>query len=149
MKKKLIMQTLLILFPVLAVGLATAGDSVTVFDTVTRQTQYFSYFDLLPVTNLRMITPLAALLAAASGIAAAVYMAGKKSDVLKAVGYLALASSCVACIPLILREQVLVIPHVALPIFMIIQYLVSYYVGKMQLQEQKRPEKQNRLPRRK
>lgn len=149
MKKKALIRSLLILLPVLAVGLATTADSVTVFDTVTKQTQYFSYFDILPVKNLQMVTPVAALLAAASGILAALYLSGKKENVLKAVGYLALASACAAGIPPILREEIMVIPNVALPIFMILQYFVSSYVGKLQAQGSETVEKQKRLPRRK
>jgi hypothetical protein len=38
MKKRVIFKSLLILLPVLAVGLATTQNSVTVFDTVTGQT---------------------------------------------------------------------------------------------------------------
>lgn len=130
MNKKVILKSLLILFPILAVGLATTGDSVTVFDTVSGQTQYYSYFDILPVGNLQMVTPLAALLCAFSGILAAIYMAGKKDSFLKASGYAALASAVLAAIPAALREAVLVLPHVALPIFMLLQYVTAYFLAK-------------------
>ena len=130
MKKKVILKALLLVFPILAVGLATTVNSVTVFNTVTGETQYFSYFDVLPIANLQMITPLAALLAALSGILAAVHMATKRHALLKAVAYTALASAAVAAIPLVLREEVLVIPNVGLPIFMMIQYCIGYFLGK-------------------
>ena len=52
MKKKVLLQSLLIVLPILAVGLATTTNSVTVFNTLTGETQYYSYFDVLPVTNL-------------------------------------------------------------------------------------------------
>ena len=55
MKKKVILKALLLVFPILAVGLATTVNSVTVFDTVTGETQYFSYFDVLPIANLQML----------------------------------------------------------------------------------------------
>ena len=130
MKKKVILKALLLVFPILAVGLATTVNSVTVFNTVSGETQYFSYFDVLPIANLQMITPLAALLAALSGIVAAVYMATKRQTLLKAVAYTALASAAVAAIPLVLREEVLVIPNVGLPIFMMVEYCVGYFLGK-------------------
>ena len=130
MKKKVILKALLLVFPILAVGLATTVNSVTVFNTVTGETQYFSYFDVLPIANLQMITPLAALLAALSGILAAVHMATKRQALLKAVAYTALASAAVAAIPLVLREEVLVIPNVGLPIFMMVEYCVGYFLGK-------------------
>ena len=130
MKKKVILKVLLIVFPILAVGLATTVNSVTVFNTVTGETQYFSYFDVLPVANLQMITPLAALLAALSGILAAAHMATKRQSLLKAVAYAALASAAVAAIPMVLREEILVIPNVGLPIFMMIEYCIGYFLGK-------------------
>ena len=130
MKKKVILKALLLVFPILAVGLATTVNSVTVFNTVTGETQYFSYFDVLPIANLQMITPLAALLAALSGILAAAHMATKRQSLLKAVAYAALASAAVAAIPMVLREEILVIPNVGLPIFMMIQYCIGYFLGK-------------------
>ena len=148
MNKKMILKILLVLFPVLAVGLATTVDSVTVFDTVTRQTQYYSYFDILPVGDLKLITPLAGLLAAASGIAAAVYMARKKGGALKAAGWLALASACVAAVPVLLRGQILVIPNVGLPILMVLEYVDAYYLGKEKQEPAGASRKQDRLPRR-
>jgi len=148
MNKRVLLLSLLIVCPVLAVGLATTGDSVTVFDTVTRETRYFSYFDILPVAKLSMLTPLAALLAAAAGIAAAVYMVRKKNGVLKAAGYLALASAGLAAIPNVLRDQILVIPNVIFPTLMLMEYVVCYYLGKLK-QEQKESRNQNRLSGRK
>ena len=148
MNKRVLLLSLLMVLPILAVGLATTGDSVMLFDTVTGETGYYSYFDILPVAKLSMLTPLAALLAAASGIAAAVYMVRKKNGVLKAAGYLALVSAGLAAIPNVLRDQVLVMPNVILPILMMLEYVVCYYLGKM-TQAQKEPENPNRLSRRK
>ena len=130
MKKKVILKALLVVFPILSVGLATTVNSVTVFNTVTGQTQYFSYFDVLPVANLQMITPLAALVAALSGILAAIYMATRRHSALKAVAYAALVSAALAAIPVILREEILVIPNVGLPIFMMVEYCVAHFLGK-------------------
>ena len=148
MKKRVVLQSLVLVFPILAVGLATTADSVMLFDTLSKQTQYFSYFDILPVENLAMVTPVAGLLAAASGIAAAVYLAKKQDGALKAAGYLALGSACLAAIPNVLRNQVLVIPNVGFPLLMLAEYVVSYYMGKMKQQDQKETKKQNRLPQR-
>ncbi|MBO7251577.1 MAG: hypothetical protein J6V25_03005 [Oscillospiraceae bacterium] len=146
MKKRVLIQSLLLVFPILAVGLATTADSVMLFDTLSKQTQYFSYFDVLPVEKLAMITPVAGLLAAASGIAAAVYMAKKQDGALKAAGYLAVASACLAVIPNVLRNQMLVIPNVGFPLLMFAEYVLSYYMGKRKQQSQEETKKQNRLP---
>lgn len=130
MKKKVLFKSLLIVLPILAVGLATTTNSVTVFNTLTGETQYYSYFDVLPVTNLQMITPLTALLAALSGILAAVYMATKRHVLLKVVSYASLASAAVAAIPMLVREEFLVLPNVGLPIFMMVEYFVAYFLSK-------------------
>ena len=130
MKKTIFMKVLLIAFPVLAVGLATTVNSVTVFDTVTSQTQYFSYFNELPVENLKMVLPLTGMLALISGVLAVVYLAKKNLNMLKAAGYAALASSCLAAVPMMVRGDVLVIPNVGLPIFMVLEYLVAYLLEK-------------------
>ena len=144
MNKRAIAKSLLILLPVLAVGLATTVDSVTVFDTVSGTTQYYSYFDPVPVGNLKMLPALAALLSALSGILAAVYLAKKNQPVLKTAGYAAFASAAVAAIPMLIRGDVLVVPNVALPIFMMLQFGVACGLEKAG-PEKKVPEKAPRL----
>lgn len=138
MKKQILLKSVLILLPTLAVGLALAGDSVTVFDTVTGNLEYYSYLDLLPVANLQMVTPLAAILSLVSGILAGVYLGFGKKGCLKAVMAVSFVSSVLAVIPVLLRETVLVIPNVGLPIFMLIQCLLAYYYLK-------RPETQEKI----
>ena len=130
MKKQILIKSLLILLPVLAVGMATTVNSVTVFDTVAGTTEYYAYFDLVPVENLQMLPPLAAVLSLASGILAAVYLGKKNLRCLKGAGYTAFAAAVAACVPIAVRGDVLVIPNVALPIFMLGQYLAAYFVGK-------------------
>ena len=150
MKKRALMQSLLILLSVLAVGLATTQNSVTVFDTISGQTQYYSYFDVLPVTNLQMITPLAALCALFSGILAAVFLGKKNPKALKAAGYAAAASTCLAAIPTVMRQDVLVIPNVGLPILMVLQFICCSTLPKMEpaAQPEKNKNKGKKLPRR-
>ena len=131
MKKQTLMKALLILLPILAVGLATTTDSVTVFDSVAGTTEYYSYFDLIPVEGLQMLPPFAATLSLISGILAAVYLAKKSLRCLKGAGYTAFAAAVAACIPVMIRGEVLVVPNVGLPIFMIGQYLVTYFAAKM------------------
>lgn len=133
MKKRVLFQAVLILLPVLAVGLATTQNSVTAFDTVSGLTQYYSYFDLVPVSNLQMLPPLAALCSGASGILAAVYLGKKNPGFLRASGYTAIASAFLAAIPTVMRDAVLVIPNVGLPIFMILQFICCNTLPKMGL----------------
>lgn len=131
MKKQTLLKALLILLPILAVGLATTMDSVTVFDSVAGTTEYYSYFDLIPVESLQMLPPFAATMSLVSGILAAVYLAKKSQKCLKGAGYVAFAAAVAACIPVMIRGEVLVVPNVGLPIFMIAQYGVAYFLAKM------------------
>ena len=131
MKKQIIVKILLILLPVLAVGLATTVDSVTVFDTVTGTTEYYSYFDGIPVGNLQMLLPLAATLSVVSGVLAAIWLGKKKPGFLKASGVIAFAAAAAASIPIAIRGEVLVIPNVGLPIFMLLHFGVARYAEKL------------------
>ena len=131
MKKQVIVKSLLILLPVLAVGLATTVDSVMVYDTAADTTAYYSYFDPIPVGNLQMLPPLAATLAVISGILAAVFLGKKRTGMLKAYGILAFASAAAASIPMMIRGETLVIPNVGLIVLMLAHFLVARYVEKL------------------
>ena len=130
MKKKALVKSLLILLPVLAVGLATTMDSVIVFDAAAGITSYYSYFDLIPVTSLQNLPPLAGLLCAVCGIYAVVYLVRKKTWSLKAVVITSLAAATAAVIPVMIQGDVKVVPNVGLPIIMTVEYLVSCHFLK-------------------
>ena len=130
MKKQTLIRSLLILLPVLAVGLATTTDSVTVFATVTGTTEYYSYFDPASAANLQMLLPLAATMCLVSGILAAVYLGKKSMRCLKISGYVAFAAAAVASIPIMVRGEVLVIPNMGVPVFMLLHYVVAYFFAK-------------------
>lgn len=130
MKKQTLVKSLLILMPILAVGLATTGDSVIVFDSVSGVTEYYSYFDLIPVESMRTLPSLAAMLSVVSGILAAIWMVKKKEWCLKGIVGVAMASACLAVIPTIQQATFKAVPNVGLPIFMIINCLVAYHLVK-------------------
>ena len=141
MKKQSIVKSLLLLLPVLAVGLATTANSVTVLDPATGVAEYYSYFDLLPVQNQSMVPVLAAVLALLSGILAAFYLGKKNGKCLKASGYVAFVAASAACIPIVFRGEQIVIPNVGLPIFMMLHFLIARYVEKLpaEVNEKKTP----------
>lgn len=130
MKKKAILKSLLILLPVLAVGLATAMDSVVVFDSQTGVTQYFSYFATEPVAQVQMLLPLAAMLCLVSGVCGAVYLVKKKEWSLKAIVWTSLIAACAASVPTVTQGDVKVVANVGFPIFMVIDWLVASYIQK-------------------
>ena len=130
MKKQTLLKSALILLPALAVGLATTGDSVMVFDTLTGKLEYFSYFDILPYGTYQTITPLAALLCVLVGVLAAICLAAKKEKLLKAVMVISMVTSIVAVAPILMSGDVKIVPNVALPLFMLLEYVAAYCLGK-------------------
>lgn len=130
MKKKVLMKVFLVLLPAMAVLLATTGDSVKVYDIPAGTVQNYSYFDILPVQNMQMITPLAAMLAVVALALALIYVITNKRGCLKGVFYTACASTCAAAAPNLLRQDVMVMPNVLLPILMAILAVLANFAGK-------------------
>ena len=130
MKKKVLMKVFLVLLPAMAVLLATTGDSVKVYDIPAGTVESYSYFDLLPVQNLQMITVLAAMLAVAALVLALIYVITNKQGCLKGVFYAACASTCAAAAPNLLRQNVMVVPNVMLPILMVVLCFLAHAAGK-------------------
>lgn len=130
MKKKVLMKIFLVLLPAMAVLLATTGDSVKVYDILAGTIQSYSYFDLLPVPNMQIITVLAALLAVAALVLALIYVIAAKQWCVKGVFYTACASTCVAVLPNLLRQDIMVVPNVLLPILMVVLCFLAHAAGK-------------------
>jgi len=128
--KGLLQKVFLILLPVLAIGLATTRDSVVVFSSQTGVTEYYSYFDLMPNSNLQMLPPLAALLCIVCGLFAVVYLISGKRRNLKGIVATSFCGATLAIIPVTLREEVLVVPNVGLPLLLIVDCLLAYYMYK-------------------
>ena len=130
MKKNVLMKVFLVLLPAMAVVLATTRDSVKVFDTSAGTVENYSYFSILPVQNMQMITVLAAMLAVAALVLALIYAATGKQGCLKGVFYSACASTCAAAAPNLLRQDVMVMPNVLLPILMVVLGFLAHTAGK-------------------
>ena len=130
MKKQMFQKLFLILLPVMAVGLATTKDSVTVFDQQTAVTSYYSYFDLAPVGGMQILPPLAAILCVLTAILAIICVAGKKQGCLQAAKVTAAASIFAAVGPILLRGDTLVIPNVGLPLIMLVEYVLARVMSR-------------------
>ncbi len=118
MKNRLI-KIFLILLPVMAVLLATTGDSVTVYDTVAKTTASYSYFALIDVGTLQMCTPLAGILAIVTALTAVAFAVTGKPGCVKAVFWMAFLSATVAMVPVLSRGDVLVVPNALFAILML------------------------------
>lgn len=131
MNKTFFGKLFLILLPVSAVALATAGDSVTVFNPVTKETVMGSYFDLiLESGNAQILPPLAGMLAVAAVVLAVLYMVREKPGLLKGIIWVALLSAAAAALPIALRGEKVIVPNVLLPILMCTQAALAYVVGR-------------------
>ncbi|MBR6594999.1 MAG: hypothetical protein IKK72_00240 [Oscillospiraceae bacterium] len=130
MKKNVMVKLVLLLLPVMAVVLATTGNSVKVFDITTETVQSYSYFTALPVENMQMLTPLAAMLAVVTLVLAVIYMIAEKRWCVQGIRYTAALSTCAAAAPNLIRRDVLVMPNVLLPILMAVVFVVANIVRK-------------------
>lgn len=129
MNKTIMQKLFLILLPVSAVGLANAGDSVTVFDSVAPV--YGSYFDLIPEAgNCQILPPIAGMLAVACVVLGIAYMVKGKPGMLKGILWVSILSAAAASVPIALRGETIVVPNVLFPILMCCQAGLSYVMGK-------------------
>ena len=125
MKKKLLQNIFLIMLPFLAAGLGATQDSVTVAYQQTGVTEFYSYFDLIPVAQMQLLLPLAGVLCLVTGILAVVGITAKKPGCLKAIKVTTFAATTAAVAPILTRGEILVIPHVALPLIMTAEFLFA------------------------
>ena len=138
MRKQILIKSMFLLLPVLAVGLATTKDSVMVFDPAAGSTEYFSYFDQLPVAQFQLLLPLVGMLCAVVGILAVIYLVSKKNRFLRSSSFAALAASAMAVLPMVIAADVKVVPNVGVPVLMFVHYVMAYHwsgEGQKQLQE--------------
>lgn len=144
MKKRALLKSCLILLPVLAVGLATAMDSVVVYNSLTGETRYFSYFAAEPVAQVQLLLPVAAMLCLAGGVCGAVYLVKKKEWALKAIVWTSLIAACAASVPTVTQGDVKVVANVGFPIFMLINWLVASYIQKHPEKKEEKKAKQGK-----
>ena len=130
MKKTVMTKLVLLLLPLAALALAITGNSVKIYDTAAKTVQNYSYFSLLPVENMQMLTPLAAMLAVVTLVLAVIYMIAEKRWCVQGIRYTAALSTCAAAAPNLIRGDILVMPNVLLPILMAVVFVVANLVRK-------------------
>lgn len=140
MNKRKFLKLFLILLPVTAGVLATTLDSVMVFDSGTGTLSYYSYFDLIPGMELALVLPLAAIGCVLCAILAVAALALKREGCVAAVKWLSLASATAAVIPMLYRGEALVVPNVLLPLLMLGEFVVAFFLGR----EKNTPEQKER-----
>ncbi len=130
MKKQVLQKVFLVLLPAMAVVLATTGDSVMVFDKVTGTTSYISYFTPVNVGGLTLLPPLAAILAIVTALLGAIYAATTKAWCARGSIGTSFASAMAATAPILMQGDTVVVPNAILPILMMTNMALAYYIGK-------------------
>lgn len=130
MKKNVLRKVFLVLLPAMAVMLATTQDSVAVYDIPAGTVETYSYFSILPVANLQMITPLAAMLAVVACALAVGYVVTGKQWCIQGVLYAACVSTCAAACPNLIRGDIMVMPNVVFPVLMAVLCFLAHMARK-------------------
>lgn len=125
--------------PVLAIGLATTGDSVRVFHNVTKEMSYGSYFTLMDIGSLAILPPVAGICAVVSFVLAVVYLVKKKEKCLNYIRLACLIGGVCAGIPVLFRDgDYLVLPNVGVPLFALCNLVAAQMLMKKEPQPEMR-----------
>lgn len=125
----------LIALPVLAFGLATTGDSVRVFNNVTKEMSYGSYFALMDIGSLAILPPVAGICTLVSFVLGVVYLVKKKESCLNYIRLACLIGGVCAGIPVLFRGgELLVLPNVGVPLFALCNLTDAHMLLKKQVQ---------------
>lgn len=145
MNKRRFLNLFLIILPVMAGVLATTRDSITVFYSTTGELAYYSYFDLIPGMELALVLPLAAIGCILCAILAIAALALKRERCVATVKWLSLAAATLAVIPVLYRGETLVVPNVLLPLLMLGEFAVAFFLGR---EKETHEKKERRLEKR-
>lgn len=138
-------NVILILMPILSVGLATTLDSVTVYDSLAGTAEYYSYFELIPNSDFAIAMPLAAILSLVCGVLAAILIVKKNRKMLKGIVGCSFCAATLAVLPIMLHGDVVIVPNVGLPIFMMVDCFLAYMMlKKPQFEEESRHQRLTR-----
>ena len=130
MYKKILMKVFLPLLPALAVLLAFAQDSVTVYNIPAATANAYSFFPAQLETNLQLCTVLAAVVAVVALVLALIYVATGKRWCVKGVFYTAFISTCAAACVILVQGDVVVVPNAIFSVLMAVQCVLAYFAGK-------------------
>ncbi len=138
MKRQDLPKVFLVLLPLMAVVLATTGDSVTVYDTAAGTVAYSSYFTPVEVGGLTMLPVLAGVLAAVC-LVLAILAATGRGWAYKGILVTAFCAALCATAPIWMQGDILVVPNAMFPLFMMTTVAISAYAGKKPRQKKTGP----------
>ena len=132
MKKEKIMPIAMLVFAVLAAYGACLPTGVAVYD-LSQSLEPFrcSYFNLVEGVNGSISLPMAAMGACTNLMSAGIYLAVKKPRMLNFMKPVALGSVVLSVVPILWKDPVIMlVPNMLLPIALIGEYVVIYYMEK-------------------
>ncbi len=129
MKKRVVWSIVLILLPLLTVGLAAMPDSVTAVVSKTEIVR-ISFFQSLPDGSYPPGLAFSGFLCCVTALLAILYGILRKRYWLTGVVVTAFASTFLSVLPLILRSQPPVVPHVGVAIAMAVECVIAYFCRK-------------------
>ncbi len=130
MNKQIMPKVFLVLLPMMAVVLATTGDSVMIFDAATQTTTYASYFTPVSVGGLTLLPPLAAILTVVTTALAAIYAVATKHWAIRGVIAVSFVAAMSATAPVLMSGETTVVPNALLPILMLITTGLAAWLSK-------------------
>ena len=145
MKKK-ITKILLCMLPLMALILATTGDSVHLVNMTTGEKIAGSYFTMLGDSPVAVCPVLAATCSVVSFVAAVIWLYVKKYGVLRVSCWASFAGACLAVFPMEGRGQFMLLPNVLFPILLMFHFILCAFSKKMNLETKEEPQG-NRLER--
>ncbi len=132
MKKTDVKRILLLAFAAVAVYVCFLPNSVVVYSLAQNVVPaYCSYFTLVEDVAGSICLPAAALCACIVLTLSGIYAVSKKQSLMSAVKIISMAGSILAVVPILLKDgTVQMVPNVLVPIALLAEYVVAYYLGK-------------------
>ncbi len=132
MNKKNIQPVLMIAFALVAAYTACMPAGVAVYDLAQSPEPFrCTYFNLVEDVQGSISLPVAALCACINLMCAGIYLAVKKTNLLSAMKILSVAAAVLAVVPILVKDPVIqLVPNMLLPIAMLAEYVVVYYMAK-------------------
>ena len=131
MKKNVLLNCFLALVPIAAFFVATTGDSVVAYNIAAQEVYKLSYFALVPGASVSFLTPLAGMLTVVATVLALVLVLGKKTGCIPWLKWICMIAACVAVGPLLLQDEVRIVPNFVLPFLMMMEFVLCILAAKV------------------
>ena len=139
MKKK-ITKILLFVLPFMALILATTNNSVQLINMTTGEKIVGSYFTMLGDSTAAVCPVLAAMCSVVSSVAALVWLFAKKWSFMRISAWASFAGACIAVVPVAMRGDSLLLPHVIFPILLFVHFILCAFSKKLNFEEKEEPQ---------